>query len=146
MSATCRESCYHLVWGVKNGQGPIDEIVNIILCDVIRKIITKSGGSLLGLNSYLDHCHCLCVIPREIKVSDFVGLIKNHSSNKINLIIGEEYIEWQDGFGMLTLGKNDISFVQKYIKNQEKYHRDNNLINVLESRPRNGSEIMSMAD
>jgi len=127
---------YHVIWSTKYGTDSINEKINKILYEAVHKKIKEQKGSLLEFNSYLDHCHCLCVIPPKISASDFVGQIKGYSSYETNRITNEECLKWQRGFGILTLSEKGVPFVKKYIQNQEKHHQDNSTVATLEFIPR----------
>ena len=74
----------------------------------------------------------LSTIPTTISVSEFIGQIKGFCAFEINKLYGDKYIEWQEGFGVVTLSRTGIPFVKKYIKNQKKHHLENTIVDILE--------------
>lgn len=113
----------------------IDEEISKKLSRLICGKSENLGSKVIEFNSYLDHCHLLCSVPPQISLSDFVGQIKGYSAHEINNIFGEKYIQWQQGFGGLTLSSNGTPFIKSYIQNQNKHHGENNIIKILEYIP-----------
>jgi len=126
---------YHIIWGTKNRLDLIDSSINIILNNSIRKKAKELKGELISFNSYIDHCHSLLIIPPKISISNFIGQLKGFSAHEVNKIKGSESIKWQRGFGVLSLSKKGIAFVKNYIQNQQKHHKNNRLIDILEIIP-----------
>ena len=71
---------------------------------------------------------------------DFIGQIKGFSAYEINKIKGEQYLKWQQGYGILSLSKRGLPFVKKYIQNQKKHHENNDVTEILEFVPDVGEE------
>lgn len=114
----------------------IDDDISRLLKETILKKIKELKAQQLEFNAYLDHCHLLSTIPPKISISDFVGKIKGYSSYEINKIRGEKCIQWQRGFGVLSLSKKGAPFVKKYIQNQKQHHENKTIIDVLEFVPK----------
>ena len=117
MSHIYYELYYHVIWSTKKREDSIDDVVDKLLREMVLRKTKELGGKLLGFNTYIDHCHLLAIIPpHKINISDFIGQIKGHSAHEINKIKGEEYLKWQQGYGILSLSKKGLPFVKKYIK------------------------------
>lgn len=135
MSNTYYELYYHIIWGTKKRMKLIDDNIGILLKEKILKKIKELKLQMLEFNSYLDHCHLLATISPKISISDFVGKIKGYSSYEINKIKGEKCMQWQNGFGVLSLSKKGLPFVKKYIQNQKQHHENKTAIDILEFVP-----------
>ena len=135
MSNTYYELYYHIIWGTKKRMELIDEYIDKLLKEKVLKKIKELESQQLEFNTYLDHCHLLATIPPKISISDFVGKIKGYSSHEINKIRGEKCIQWQSGFGVLSLSKKGVPFVKKYIQNQKQHHKNKTVIDILEFVP-----------
>ena len=130
------ELYYHVIWSTKRREDIIDDEINKLLKEKVLFKIKELGGKLLEFNSHLDHCHLLATIPpHKINISDFIGQIKGYSAYEINKIKGNQYLKWQQGYGILSLSKKGLLFVEKYIQNQKKHHEKNDVIEVLEFAP-----------
>jgi putative transposase len=127
---------YHIVWSTKRREKSIDAHIDKLLPEIIGRKISELEGTLLAFNTHLDHCHLLVIIPpHKMNISDFVGQIKGYSAHEINQIRGEKYLQWQQGYGIVSLSEQGIPFVKKYIKNQAQHHRDNDMVEILEVIP-----------
>ena len=135
MSNTYYELYYHIIWGTKKRMELIDDDIGILLKDKVLKKVKELKSQMLEFNSYIDHCHLLATIPPKISISDFVGKVKGYSSYEINKIRGEKCIQWQRGFGALSLSKKGLPFVIKYIQNQKQHHENKTVIDILEFVP-----------
>lgn len=101
----------------------IDDDIGILLKEKILKKIKELKSQMLEFNSYLDHCHLLATIPPKISISDFVGKIKGYSSYEINKIRGEKCIQWQRGFGILSLSKKARHLLKNIFKTKNSIMR-----------------------
>src|SRR5215471_17522789 len=81
-----------------------------------------------------DHAHLLCRLPPTVYIPDFIGQVKGATSFRINKEIHPRFkLYWQDGYGVLTLRKDELPKVSNYIDRQEEHHRRNTLSNLLET-------------
>ena len=80
-----------------------------------------------------DHAHLLCRLPPTVLLADFIGQLKGATSFRVNKEIKPRFkLRWQEGYGVLTLRKDEIEKVSRYIDRQEEHHRRGNLSQVLE--------------
>ena len=80
-----------------------------------------------------DHVHLLVRLPPTIKVSDFIGQVKGAAAHRVNEEIKPSFkLKWQEGYGALTLRKNELEMVSRYIDNQEIHHGKGKLSMLLE--------------
>ncbi len=135
------ELYYHIIWSTKKRENLINDNIDKLLKKKILQKIEELGGKLLEFNAHIDHCHLLTTIPpHKINISDFIGQIKGFSAYEINRIKCEQYLKWQQGYGILSLSKSGLLFVKKYIQNQKKHHEKNDIIKILEFVPDVGKE------
>jgi REP element-mobilizing transposase RayT len=80
-----------------------------------------------------DHAHLLCRFPPTILIADFIGQLKGATSFRVNREIKPKFkLHWQEGYGVLTLRKGEITKVSRYIDRQEEHHRRGRLSNLRE--------------
>jgi REP element-mobilizing transposase RayT len=85
-------------------------------------------------NAMPDHAHLLCRLPPTIVTADFVGQVKGATSFRINKEIRPKFrLQWQEGYGVLTIRKDEIAKVTRYIDRQEEHHRRGHLSTLLET-------------
>lgn len=96
-----------------------------------------------------DHVHLLVRLPPTVSVSDFVGKVKGATAYRVNHEIRPKFkLRWQEGYGALTVRKDDVEKVSRYIDNQEEHHRSGRLSKLLENTdgtPGDGEEEMAKA-
>ena len=134
------ELYYHIIWTTKHRYHLITAFEEKHASAAISIKISKLGGKLLACNMVSDHCHLLVTIPPQVSISEFVGQVKGYSAHELNQIKGERYFEWQGGFGVLSLSKKGVPFVNRYIKNQKVHHADNTTLKVLEVSADDGQD------
>jgi hypothetical protein len=60
--------------------------------------------------------------------------LKGATSFRVNKEIRPKFkLHWQEGYGVLTLRKDEISKVSRYIDRQEEHHRRGRLSSLLET-------------
>ena len=81
-----------------------------------------------------DHAHLLCRLPPNRLISDFIGQVKGATSFRINKEIRPRFkLHWQEGYGVLTLRRDELANVSNYIDRQEEHHQRNSLSRLLET-------------
>jgi len=88
-----------------------------------------------------DHVHLLVSLPPTIKVSDFIGQVKGATAHRINEEIKLNFkLKWQEGYGVLSMRKDELEKVSRYIDNQETHHRTGKVSVLLERTEGDESE------
>jgi REP-associated tyrosine transposase len=92
----------------------------------ITGILTNQGQKMLQINGVADHVHLLIRMKPNIALSDLVRDIKAGSSKFINekrWIKGR--FNWQEGFGAFSYSHSQLDKIIRYIKQQERHHKQN---------------------
>jgi REP element-mobilizing transposase RayT len=80
-----------------------------------------------------DQAHLLCRLSPTIVVADFIGQLKGATSFRVNKEIQPKFkLQWQEGYGVLTLRKDEIAKVSRYIDREENNHRRGKVSTLLE--------------
>lgn len=74
-----------------------------------------------------DHAHMLVQLGRTMAVADLVREVKRGSSKWIKGK-GQRYQEfgWQSGYAALSVSRQEVPYVMRYIENQMEHHRQEN--------------------
>lgn len=124
---------YHLIWRTKNSEPLLSREVKTHVLSYIRVKCQELECAVIALNAMEDHVHLLISIPPKWSVSEVIKRIKGGSSHHINhessLTSG---VEWQRGYGVLTISSSHIAKVQGYVERQEAHHQHQKLIASLE--------------
>jgi REP-associated tyrosine transposase len=127
---------YHFTWATKNRECLLTPAVEERLLAYIRFKCEEMEYVLYAVNGAENHVHVLVALSPTMVVAEVAKNLKGASSHYINKESGlNETLYWQDGYGVVTLGKADIPRVVEYIKNQKEHHRAGTLIEALERAP-----------
>jgi REP element-mobilizing transposase RayT len=119
---------YHLVTATKYREPLIVGRVEDIIYRTFHKRAKKLNCVLLKMGGISDHVHSVAAIRPKISVSDFMNDVKKNSSRKVNnkhLLEGD--FAWQKGYGAFTAWPFDLSLLLKYVINQKKHDKENNV-------------------
>ena len=76
-----------------------------------------------ALGGTTDHLHLAVTVPPTLLVSDWVGQLKGASAHYVNHhIANRKILEWQSGYGIVSFGTGDLSWVVSYVRNQKQHH------------------------
>jgi putative transposase len=101
---------------------------------IINEEVKNRGGWPIRHNLMPDHAHLLVRLPPTVTVSTFIGELKGAVSFRVNRESEPQTkLQWQDGYGVLTLRKDELEKVARYIDKQEEHHRSGKLSELLET-------------
>jgi putative transposase len=124
---------YHFAWSTHSRIALILRDYRPELLKIINAETKKHGGWPIRHNAMPDHMHLLVRLPPTVKVSEFIGLVKGASAHRVNEELRpSSKLKWQEGYGVLTLRKDELAKVSRYIDNQETHHRLGKLSGLLE--------------
>jgi REP element-mobilizing transposase RayT len=125
---------YHFVWSTHSRVALIHRDQREGLLKILNEEAKKRGGWPIRHNAMPDHVHLLGRLPPTVKVSEFVGQVKGAASHRVNEELRPSFqLKWQEGYGVLTLRKDELERVSRYIDNQETHHRLGRLSALLET-------------
>jgi REP element-mobilizing transposase RayT len=133
MGHAFHELFYHFTWSTHSRVALIRRDHRPDLLKIINEETKKCGGWPICHNAMPDHVHLLVRLPPTVRVSDFIGQVKGASSHRVNEEIKPGFkLMWQEGYGVLTLRKDEVEKVSRYIDDQETHHRVGKLSMLLE--------------
>jgi REP element-mobilizing transposase RayT len=134
MSHAFHQLYYHFVWATHSRDPHLHRSYRPKFLEVLHEEAEKRGGIPIRHNAMPDHVHLLVQVPPTVRVSDFIGQVKGASAFRVNREIKPKFkLRWQEGYGVLTLRKDEIAKVSRYIDNQEDHHRAGRLSDLLET-------------
>jgi putative transposase len=124
---------YHVTWATYERQPLIDDELLQPLHDYLKGKTIAMGGIAFAVGGVAEHVHLCLTIPPNISISKFIGQLKGASSHWVNHIVkpGGSF-EWQEGYGIFTVSKENVELVKSYIQNQDRHHRDGKVENSWE--------------
>ncbi len=124
---------YHFAWSTHRRDALIGRSWRSEMLAILNDEVRKRGGFPIRHNAMPDHVHLLVRLPPTTVVSDFIGEVKGATAFRVNRTVKPEFkLKWQEGYGVVTLRKDELSKVSRYIDNQEEHHRTGRVSVVLE--------------
>ena len=113
----------HITWHTKDDS----PLLIPSLEPAVHKVLTTrchetKGVYLHAINGTATHVHLAINIEPQVTISELVGELKGFSSHEINDQNRMKRLEWQRGFGVVSFGKKQLSWVQDYIARQKEHH------------------------
>jgi len=114
----------HITWHTKQSDPVITEAIESRLHYFLEHTILETKGVLLhALDGTQDHIHAVASVPPSLLVSEWIGRLKGGSSFYINHeIVNRKLLDWQQGYGVVSFGTRDLSWVIAYVRNQKMHH------------------------
>ena len=133
MSHVFHQLSYHFTWATHRREPLTDRAWRPQLLEIMNEEIKTRGGWPIRHNTMPDHAHLLCRLPPAVLLADFIGQLKGVTSFRVNKEIKPRFkLRWQEGYGVLTLRRDEIAKVSRYIDRQEEHHRRGTLSDLLE--------------
>jgi len=134
MSHTFHQLYFHFVWATHSRQPLIDRNWRGQFLTLLNDEVKNRGGLPLRHNAMPDHVHLLVRLRPTTLISEFIGQVKGASSFRVNQEISPYFrLRWQEGYGVLSLRRDECGKVERYIDNQEKHHHQGKLSETLEA-------------
>ena len=134
MSHVFHQLYYHFAWATHSREPLIDRAWRPQLLEIINQEVKTRGGFPIRHNAMPDHAHLLSRLPPTILIAEFIGKVKVATSFRVNKEIQPRFkLKWQEGYGVLTLRKEEIAGVSRYIDRQEEHHKRQTLSELLET-------------
>lgn len=87
-----------------------------------QRCLSTKGIYLEGVGGTQTHVHIAYRMEPHINISKFLGELKGFSSFETNKESGRKLLSWQRGFGALSFGKRQLTWVLDYIRRQKEHH------------------------
>jgi putative transposase len=125
---------YHFAWATHGRRALIRPDYRPRLLQIINEEAMNRGGWPIRHNAMPDHVHLLVRLPPAVRVSEFIGQVKGATAHRVNDEVEEGLkLTWQEGYGVLTLRKDELERVSRYIDSQEAHHQTGRLSVLLET-------------
>ena len=113
----------HLIWHSKQSYPALTPEIESFAHRALRhKIVDSPGAFVHDINGTETHVHLVVTIAPTILISEFIGQLKGPSSHEVNQRIGRKVLDWQPGYGVVSVGTKDLDWVMEYVRNQKEHH------------------------
>ena len=115
---------YHFVWTTRSREPLVSREWRPRLLEILNEETKTRGGWPIRHNAMPDHVHLLVRLPPTVLVAEFIGQVKGATSFRVNKEISPRFkLKWQEGYGVVSLRRDELPKVSRYIDNQEEHHR-----------------------
>jgi putative transposase len=122
----------HLIWHTKSNKPVLKGALESFVHQRMRFYGEELGLKPLGINSAWNHTHSLFAWHPCVAIADAVRELKSRVSTEWNAgveqgIYNGPNLQWQLGYGALSIRQHQIPTVVAYIDNQKIHHADGRL-------------------
>lgn len=124
MPNTYSNLLFHVVFSTKERRKLLSKELRSRLFRYVSGIADKNNFKIIKLGGVDDHIHILFSLNPEMSVAKAVQLLKGNSAKWLHENFTDlAMFSWQVGYGAFTVSKSQVGIIQKYIDNQEEYHK-----------------------
>jgi len=113
---------YHIVFATKNRIPCLDKSWRPKLWEYMGGAVKGQNGVPHGIGGFNDHVHMLIDLRPTHVVADMVREVKRSSTDWIRTHTGLKTFQWQEGYGVFTVGWREKDIIKRYIADQEAHH------------------------
>ena len=126
---------YHFVWATKDRLPLITPEIEQNLYGYIIGKADYLGCITHAIGGIQDHIHTVVSIPPKLAIAIFVKNVKGSSAYHINHaeLNYPGKFGWQKGYGVFSVGENQLQKAVNYVINQKKHHQEESVISTLEA-------------
>jgi REP element-mobilizing transposase RayT len=111
----------HIVFAAKERRALIHPSIHEDLYAYLGGICRRLKSETLQVGGTENHVHILCTLPRSLCPGDLLEHLKKSSSRWLRL--KDRRFNWQNGYGVFSIGASGVAALRRYIQEQEKHHR-----------------------
>lgn len=110
---------FHITWHTKNNHPFITRSLEPKLYDFIKdKVVKQSNVFFHAIGGVQDHIHIAASFYPPFEIDRWIGEMKGASSHEFG-----KALQWQHGYGVVSFGTGDLSWVKAYIHDQKEHYR-----------------------
>jgi putative transposase len=132
MADIFHELVFHLIFATKARAPLITPPLQRLLFNHFRQICSELRGELHEIGGIEDHVHLLVSLQPSHRVDIVADTLKASAAEMINKLSLGTTLEWEEGYGVLSLRNKDIEIVSEYIRTQKERHQKGDLIGKME--------------
>ncbi|MBK6409064.1 MAG: IS200/IS605 family transposase [Flavobacteriales bacterium] len=122
MMSTYFKLHYHIVFATKRRVACLDKAWRAQLWEYMGGTIRGLGGVPHGVGGYNDHVHLLIDLKPTQLLPDVVRELKKASTEWVRAHHGLRSFQWQEGYGVFSVGWRERDSIKDYIARQEEHH------------------------
>ena len=124
---------YHLVWATREGEPWLNGEIERMVYGVILGKGADLGVVVHQIGNADDHIHVLTSIPPRIAIAECARQLKGASAHYVNNSRAIDWrFEWQEGYGVFSLGERSLPRAVAYVAHQRVHHAEGSVIRYYE--------------
>ncbi len=118
----------HLVWATSNRLPWIGPEIERAVYRSIQQEAQRLHCAVLAIGGIANHVHLVVKLPTRLSAAELMKQVKGVSSRFISeQLPGNEGFRWQEGYGVFSVGVNQVKHIVAYVENQKQHHADGTL-------------------
>jgi putative transposase len=126
------EIVFHFVFATKERVPVLTPPIQRLLFNHLRQICAELLCELHEIGGTEDHMHILVSLQPSHRVDIIADTLKTSAVEMIDKLSLNTKLEWEAGYGVLSLRNKDIEVVSEYIRTQKERHQKGDLIGKME--------------
>lgn len=126
------ELVFHLVFATKARAPLLTVPLQRLLFTQLRQVCAELRVELHEIGGGEDHVHILLSLLPSHRLDIVADTLKSSAAEMINNLSLGTTLEWEAGYGVLSLRKKDLDVVSEYIRTQKERHQKGDLIAKME--------------
>jgi putative transposase len=113
----------HVIFSTKNRTAVLNDAIRQELYAYMATVLQGLHCPPIEIGGCKDHVHVLCVLSKNMSISDMIKEIKSPTSKWLKSKDPSlDVFYWQTGYGAFSVSESNVEKVQQYIRGQEKHH------------------------
>ena len=118
----------HLVWATLGREPFLTIEIERPVYRCIENEAKRLGCEVLAIGGMPDHVHLCVKPPTPLAIAKLMNQVKGVSSHFVHDQLPDRLaFRWQEGYGVISVGSNQVSSVLAYIGDQKRHHSENSL-------------------
>jgi len=126
------EIVFHFVFATKECAPVITAPIQRLLFNHLRQVCAELRCELHEIGGTEDHIHLLLSLQPSHRIDIVADTLKTSAAEMINKLSLNTTLEWEEGYGVLSLRNKDIEIVSEYLRTQKERHQKGDLIGKME--------------
>lgn len=132
MADIFHEIVAHFIFATKERAPTLTPPLQRLLCNHLRQTCAELHCDLHEIGGTEDHVHVLASLQPSHRLDIIADTLKASATEMINKLSVGTTLEWEEGYGVLSLRNKDIEIVAEYIRTQKERHQKGELIGKME--------------
>ena len=118
----------HLVWATLGREPFLTIEIERPVYRCIENEAKRLNCEVLAISGMPDHVHMCVRLPTSLTIARLMNQVKGVSSHFVHGQLPDcMAFRWQEGYGVFSVGPNQVSSVLAYIGGQKHHHSENSL-------------------